>query len=203
MTPADRDELSDEALLRAARSDRAAFAALYRRYVTRTVRFAVRRCATPEEAHDLVAAVWLELIEALPRYDSERGSPVAWILGIATTMAADRRRRRAREAEALRRLGGQRVLDGADLERLESAIDAHRIAPALLSALEEIPPAERAALELVALEGLSQRDAARCLRVSDATLRMRLARGRRHLRARVPQLVADYDDRTDAEVSRC
>src|SRR6266550_809066 len=42
---------------------------LYRRCVGKTVAFAIRRCGTPEQVHDLVAATWIELIAASSRYD--------------------------------------------------------------------------------------------------------------------------------------
>jgi RNA polymerase sigma-70 factor, ECF subfamily len=67
------DDRSDEELLARAGDDAAAFEALYLRHFDATVAFAVRRCARAEEVHDLVAAVWLDVIRAASRFDPERG----------------------------------------------------------------------------------------------------------------------------------
>jgi RNA polymerase sigma factor (sigma-70 family) len=160
---------------------------LYRRHVGATVAFALRRCRTPEEVHDLVAAIWLEVIEAADRFDPDRGRALAWIYGVSANLVADRRRREAREQQALRRLGGRRVLDDDDLERLEAAIDAERMSEPLRGGIEALSHSERVAFELVAIEGLNSRQAARSLGIEPAALRMRLARARRKLIEILPE----------------
>lgn len=44
-----------------------------------------KRCDSPKQIHDLVAAIWLEVIDASERFDPSRGSAVPWILGVATS----------------------------------------------------------------------------------------------------------------------
>ena len=180
---ADPDARSDEELLRLAARDKAAFEELYRRCVSKTVGFASRRCQTPEEVHDLVAATWLEVIDASARFDPARGKAVPWVLGVMANLANDHRRRWSREQEALQRLGGQRVLEGEDVLRLEEALDAARLGDIVLRELDAMPAQDREALELVAFGKLLQEEAARALGVAPATFRMRLARARRRLRA--------------------
>lgn len=188
--PRDGETRSDQDLLSAAWVDPDALEELYRRCVERTVAFAVRRCETPEQVHDLVAATWLEVIEASQKYDPVRGDAVPWILGVMSNLANDERRRRAREREALRRLSGQRALGDSDMIRLEEAIDASRLTGPLLRELEAMPTLEREAFELVVLGGVGQEQAAEVLGVAFATFRMRLSRARRRLRA----VVGDSDD---------
>lgn len=178
----DPQRLSDEDLLRVAARDVEAFAELYRRHVHRVVAFAVRRCTRPEEVPDLVAAVWLEVIDSAERFDPARGRAVPWLLGIAANLSANDARRRAREREALQRLAGRRVLDEDDYQRLEARIDAVRVAPGLRDAIDALPPGERAVVELVVLDELSPAQAAGALGIVPAAARMRLARARRKLR---------------------
>jgi DNA-directed RNA polymerase specialized sigma24 family protein len=71
-----RDPRSDEELLSQVRNDADALEELYRRCVGKTVAFAIRRCGTPEQVHDLVAATWIEVITASSRYDPSRGRAV-------------------------------------------------------------------------------------------------------------------------------
>ena len=177
------DPRTDRELLVASRVEIAAFEELYRRHVRATIRFAARRAERPSDVVDLVAAVWLEVVASLDRYDPHRGDALPWILGIAANLCAVERRRRAREDEVFRRLGGRRALEEDDYERLESEIDAADVAPALRQGLRELPPAERAVAELVFLDGLTPSEAADALGIRSPAVRMRLARARRKLRA--------------------
>jgi RNA polymerase sigma-70 factor (ECF subfamily) len=95
------DDGSDEELPVRAADDPGAFEALYLRHFDATVAFAVRRCVRAEEVHDLVAAVWLEVIRAASRFDPERGRALPWIFGVAANLVADQRRRAARERDRL------------------------------------------------------------------------------------------------------
>jgi RNA polymerase sigma factor (sigma-70 family) len=177
------DPRTDRELLVASRADTGAFEELYRRQVGATIRFAARRAERPSDVVDLVAAVWLEVVASLDRYEPHRGDALPWILGIAANLCAVDRRRRAREREVVRRLGGRRALDDDDFERLERAIEEHAVAPALRRGLQELPLAERGVAELVLLEGLTPAQAAEALGIRAAALRMRLARARRKLRS--------------------
>jgi RNA polymerase sigma factor (sigma-70 family) len=173
----------DAALITRAREEPEAFAELYRRHMDAVVRFAARRADRPDAVVDLVAAVWLEVLASLDRFDPRRGRVLPWILGIAANLCASERRRRAREREALRRLGGRRPLAEDDYHRLELRIDAEATAARLSRVIRGLPVAERLAAEFVLVEGMSPGDAAAALGISEPAVRMRLTRARRKLRA--------------------
>jgi RNA polymerase sigma-70 factor (ECF subfamily) len=177
------DPRTDRELLIASRVETSAFEELYRRHVGTTIRFAARRADRPSDVVDLVAAVWLEVVASIDRYEPHRGDALPWILGIAANLCAADRRREAREQDVVRRLGGRRSLNDDDIERLEAAIDAHPVAHALRRGLRELPPAERAVAELVFLDGLTPKETAEALSVRASAVRMRLARARKKLRA--------------------
>lgn len=176
------DPRTDRELLVASRVEDSAFEELYRRHVEATIRFAARRAARPSDVVDLVAAVWLEVVASLDRYDAQRADALPWILGIAANLCAVERRRRAREHDVVQ-LGSRRSLHEDDYERLEGAIDAAAVVPALRQGLRELPSSERAVAELVFLDGLTPAEAAEALGIRSAAVRMRLARARRKLRA--------------------
>ena len=180
------DEI-DEELLPAIATDPEAFREFYLRHIGRIVAFAVRRCRSPDEVPDLVAAVWLEAIASADRFDPRRGHALPWLLGIAANLSASEVRRRSRELEALTRLGGQRVLDEDEYARLEREIDAAAVIPQLREAMARLSSAERPVLELVAWEGLTPTEAAAALGIPPPVARMRLTRARRNLR----RIVAD------------
>ena len=82
----------DASLVKAARRDPAAFAALYWRYVTPVYRYLYSRVGHAADAEDLTAQVFTEALEGLSRY-REGGSFAAWLFTIARHKAADHHRR--------------------------------------------------------------------------------------------------------------
>lgn len=181
--------MTDEQLLARAGKDPAAFEEFYRRHVGKVVGFAVRRCSRPGEVPDLVAAVWLEVIESAHLFNPARGRAVPWLLGVAANLMASEARRSRREREAKARLAGRRVLDDDDYTRLEEEIDATDLSSNLRNAISMLPEGERAVVELVVLDELTPGQAAKTLGILSATARMRLARGRAKLRRSLPSFV--------------
>jgi len=176
------EQRSDEELLPLIGHDAGALETVYLRNVARISAFAVRRAAGPEEAADLVAAVFVKAMASAPRFDPSRGAALAWLLGIAAHEHAGTLRRRAREERAVQRLAGRDLLDDDDYQRLSERIDAERIARHLGDALEALPPGEREVVDLVAVEGLTPQEAAAALGIRPVAARMRLSRGRAKLR---------------------
>jgi RNA polymerase sigma-70 factor (ECF subfamily) len=84
--------------------------------------------------------------------------------------------------DAAARLGGHRTLDVDEIEELAERIDAEREGAALMRRFARLPPVERAAIELVDLEGLTPKEAALALGISGVALRKRLSRARSRLR---------------------
>jgi len=95
-------EGGDERLLiEAAQQDPRRFGELYERNFERVYAYVARRVRDREEAQDLTSEVFHKALAGLPRYEG-RGSPfVAWLLGIAANVLADRWRRTARLEEVV------------------------------------------------------------------------------------------------------
>jgi RNA polymerase sigma factor (sigma-70 family) len=179
-------EPTDEALLRELRTDPAAFTQLYHRYVDQLIAFGARRLASPDQLADFVADVFVAVIESADRFDARRGAVRPWLYGIAGKLVADSRRRDARASRATQRLAGHRLLQPDAYAELEDRLDAAARVRDLHAAMADLRPAQRAVLELVALDGLTANEAARALGIRPGTARMRLARARRHLQAIQP-----------------
>lgn len=181
----------DSELLGILGTDPAALDEFYRRHVRLVTACAARRLNRPEEVGDVVAAVFLEVIERADCYDGARGTAIGWLLSITTRKVADLHRSNARQHRLQQRVAGQRLLDPDDHARLESQIDALRLAPAVATAMDALPEGERHLLELVGAQGLTAAEASRALGIAPAAGRMRLARARRKVRS---ALVAPSDD---------
>ena len=165
--------------------DPQAFEAFYRAHVESVQRFVARRVDDPYLAADLTAEVFLAGIDAAPGYRPERGSPTAWLFGVARIVVAAEHRRAARERRAHGRLEGRRLLADDDVERMQERIDAAARSRALFAAVAKLPEGERAVLELVALDDLSVTEAAAVLGLRPVTARVRLHRARGALRRQV------------------
>jgi RNA polymerase sigma factor (sigma-70 family) len=171
--------------LRRIAHDADVFEAFYVENVEGVQRFVARRVADPYLAADLTAEVFLAAIDAAAGYRRERGSPIAWLFGVARIVVAAEYRRAGRERRANARVEGRRLLDEDDLECLQERIDAAASSRVLFAAVAQLPEGERAVLELVALDDLSVTEAGSVLGLRPVTARVRLHRARSALRKRL------------------
>lgn len=178
--------------------DPTALERFYRDHVEEVMRFVARRVTDPATAADLTSDVFVAALGSARTFDPRRGTPRAWVIGIARLVVLGEYRRSAAEAEKQRRVSGRRLLDDADMVRMEERLDAAREARALYKLIDRLPAGERDVLELVGVDGLSVTDAAAALHISPTAARVRLHRARRTLRAlRGPLHSVDADGGVD------
>jgi len=128
------------------------------------------------QAEDLVQDA---LVRAYERHGSFRagGNLRGWLLSILHNTFIDGRRRRLAEVRRLEQ--ATELVDTAALPEQESRVRLQQVQAAFMS----LPDVQRAALHLVAIEGLSYQDAAITLNIPVGTLMSRLGRARAALRA--------------------
>ncbi len=193
----DEDEV---ALIHAAQEHPPAFAPLYQRYRDRIHAYLRTRVATAEDAADLTQQVFLQALDALPRYRA-RGAPfAAWLFRIARNAAANHHRRHRQTIawdlvpEALHPLAredqGARIVRGVLVSWEDQAPEASRSGEgdpaaevlrrddlahlaALVNALE---PAKRELLILRFVAGLSTPEVARVVGKSEAATKKQIWR---------------------------
>lgn len=178
---------SDEELLVAIATGPGAFPEFYRRHVGRVTGMGVRRFDNPEDVADFVATVFLEVLGSAGGFDPARGTAVAWLYGVGGNVAIAMHRQRWRAVQAEQRISGRALLDGDDYAMVEEAIDAAARLRQTYLAMRDLPERDRRLLELVAVDGLSTREAARTLGITPAAARVRLSRARGRLRAALTQ----------------
>jgi RNA polymerase sigma factor (sigma-70 family) len=176
-------EASDEELLAAIAAGPGAFPEFYVRHVAKVTGMGVRRFDNAEDVADFVASVFLEVLSSAGGFDPRRGGAVAWLYGLASNVAGDMYRKRARAARAEQQLAGRAFLDADDCARVEERIDAAARLRRTYEAMQVLPEKDRRLLSLVALDGLSTSEAARALSISPVAARVRLTRARSRLRA--------------------
>ena len=84
----------------AQQGDSDAVAALYQRYVDRVTRYVSYRVSNPMSIEDLIAEVFLDMVERLPRYKYTGAPFEAWLYRIAQGKVADHYRKIERHPEA-------------------------------------------------------------------------------------------------------
>jgi RNA polymerase sigma-70 factor, ECF subfamily len=129
-----------------------------------------------ETAEDLTSATYEKALRQWHRFDPRRGTPHAWLLGIARTTAldwfrAERRRRRREEA-------------AASPERADGDF-AEGVSPALEDALARLSAGEREVIALRVVLDLDADTTARVLGISPTAVSTRLSRALRRLEERM------------------
>jgi RNA polymerase sigma factor (sigma-70 family) len=158
------------------------FEQVYLRNIDVLMAYYARRCRDPQTVADLTSETFVRAMDGFARFDPRRGTDRAWLFGIAAHVFARHCDQSASGRVAVARLGGRRALDGDEIEELAGRIDAEREGAALMQQFAQLPAVERAAIELVDLEGLSPKEAALALGVSGVAFRKRLSRARSRLR---------------------
>jgi RNA polymerase sigma-70 factor, ECF subfamily len=169
---------TDAELLAAARTDPAAFRALYDRYAARVLRYHERRTADADAAHDLTAETFAEAWLARTRFrDQAGGSAAPWLFAIARHVLLASVRKRTLEQRACRRLGLE--LSGAAAEPEERWLDG------LDEALADLPESQREAIRLRVEDDLAYDEVAASLGTTPEAARVRVHRGLAALRNRL------------------
>lgn len=167
----DEDTSADEqALVEAAKHDTSAFAALYQLYFARVYRYLRIRVQQEEDAADLAQQVFLQVLDALPHYQS-RGAPfAAWLFTIARNVLANRFRRRPLMLSL--EASGDLVAD----QELENNILRRETHEQLSKLLDTLDPSARDLLALRFAAGLSAPEIATIIGKRPDAVRKQLSR---------------------------
>lgn len=176
--------VSDSSAIAASVTDPAAFTAIFDRHAVSIHRFLARRIE-PAEAESLLGEVFRIAFERRHTFDLTRESARPWLYGIATNLLARHRRSEARRLRAIASVASMRVRDADDVvgDRAAEVADAAGWWATVVEAIDQLPDAERHTLMLYAWEELGYEDVAAALDVPVGTVRSRLNRARRRLRA--------------------
>ena len=174
--------LSDEALARRlARRDVRALEALYDRYSRVLYSLALKMLADPEAAEEIVQETFLRLWQRPASYVPERGRLLSWLLGVTHHRAVDRLRRRRLE---LRYSSDHRLAEPSRLPPdPEDELLASLRGEAVVRALSTLPEAQRVAVELAYVHGMTQAEIAATLGEPLGTVKTRLRLAMQKLRS--------------------
>lgn len=173
----DRFELELKPLwTKAQRGDEAAYREALARMADRLRAYFRRRMpSTPDEVEDMVQETLLALHLQRGTHDGER--PVSnWMLAIARHKLVDSWRRLGRQPSI-----GDSLDDLGDDEQPIALPDAAPARRDLERLLQTLPPAQRVAIELTKVEGLSVAEAAARAGASESAIKVQVHRGLKRL----------------------
>ncbi|WP_285707628.1 RNA polymerase sigma factor [Microtetraspora sp. NBRC 16547] len=181
MTAIPADRVRDSDVIGESRTDPEAFAALFDRYSSMLYRYVSRRLG-PEVAEDLVGETFLIAFARRDRYDGAYPDARPWLFGIVTKLVSRHRRAESARYRALLRTPAEDVVDSPD-DRVAAGVTARSARPMLARALAALPARDRDVLLLIAWGDLSYEEVARALDIPVGTVRSRLNRARKKVRA--------------------
>ncbi|MFE9691616.1 RNA polymerase sigma factor [Micromonospora sp. NPDC005806] len=173
--------VDDATAIAASQQDAEEFGVLYDRYAAQLYRYAYRRVG-PELAEDVVADTFLAAFRRRSSYDLARTDARPWFFGILTREIARHRRSEEARWRAVGRAGTDDVAEGF-ADRIVASVTARSTRRPLAEALRRLSPGDRDVLLLVAWGDLSYEEVAETLHIKIGTVRSRLHRARRKLRA--------------------
>jgi RNA polymerase sigma-70 factor, ECF subfamily len=181
-----QDHAAEESrLVNAAILDRAAFAELYRAYLTPIYRYLYGQVGNIEDAEDLVSITFRKALESLPRY-SGQGTFAAWLFGIARHTLADHRRAPMTVHPIVDIASIEESLADQTVQPEARLIEVERLA-LLRQMIAVLPSDQRDAVLLRIFGDLSVREIALVMNRTEAAVKMLTHRAIVTLRAKYAQ----------------
>lgn len=193
---ADSTEPRDvELIRRLAAGDEDAFLEFYRRHQGGLYRYAIHMSGSPEAAADVVQDTFLTLIRHAGKFDEEKGTPGAFLFGIARNQLRKHHEREGRYVPLSDELGGglshewsagqahsngngRSPANPIHAEGILEGLERSEMVEQLREAVLTLPNHYREPLTLCDLEGKSYFEAAALLDCPLGTVRSRLNRAR-------------------------
>ena len=172
---------ADAELVSASLIDPEVFAELFDRYSGMLYRYVSRRLG-PDPAEDLVGETFLVAFSRRRSYDPAYPDARPWLFGILTKLISRHRRTEAARYRALQRTPADPDVE-SPADRVAAGVTARAARPELAGALAALPARDRDVLLLIAWGDLTYDEVAQALDIPIGTVRSRLNRGRRKVRA--------------------
>ncbi|MDQ3781133.1 MAG: sigma-70 family RNA polymerase sigma factor [Chloroflexota bacterium] len=178
-------DLSDAGLIdRVAGGDSRALEILYDRYSRVVFSFALRIVGDRQLAEELLQEVFFRAWQQSSAFSSSRGTFVTWLLSITHNMAIDEVRKRRRRPQKADSEEPETILAAMPDTGpgVEDEVVMGSVRETVIGAMNQLPPAQREAIELAYYQGLTQREIADRLGEPLGTVKTRMRLGIQKLR---------------------
>jgi RNA polymerase sigma factor (sigma-70 family) len=174
--------VADALLIQASWDEPDRFAAVYDRYAAQLYRYAYRRVGSAA-AEDVVAEAFLAAFRRRHTYDLSRPDARPWLFGILTRELGRHERAERAHYRALARSAATATPDDSPDDAVVDRVSAGAARNQLAAALAALSARDRDVLLLVAWGDFAYGDVATALGIPVGTVRSRLNRARRKVRA--------------------
>jgi RNA polymerase sigma-70 factor, ECF subfamily len=169
--------------------DEEAFRSLFAAYGSPAMALAARVVRQRHLAEEIVQEAFLSLWLTPEIYDESRGSVKAWLMTMVHHRAVDAvRREEAQRRRSDDLVAGFREASSDPSEDVVEAVAAPAERAAVREALASLPPEQRAVLELMYFDGLSQPQVAEKTGAPLGTVKSRALLGMRRMRSELARL---------------
>ncbi|MFD3838879.1 RNA polymerase sigma factor [Streptomyces sp. NPDC058642] len=172
---------SDAALIAASLEEPERFAALFDRHAPAIHQYVARRLGR-DAADDVTAETFLTAFRIRDRFDPVRAGVRPWLYGIAAKQIGRHRREEVKALKLLARTGHDPVAESWT-DSADDRLTAEAASRPLAKALAKLSAGDRHVLLLFAWADFSYQEIAEALGIPVGTVRSRLNRARRKLRA--------------------
>jgi RNA polymerase sigma-70 factor (ECF subfamily) len=173
-------EANQEMLIEQARSDRAAFASLYRMHYERVFRYCCRRLFNRHDAEEVTSTVFFRVMRTISTFEGNSDGFRNWLYRIATNAVNDHLKTAKRRAEAVRNAAQQ--YDRGTAFATESDDELRKKNLAVKQAILSLKPKYQNVITLRFFEKMRLVEIAEILGKNPATIRTQLARALSRLR---------------------
>jgi RNA polymerase sigma factor (sigma-70 family) len=178
-------DLPDGELIAGSVADPALFAEVFDRHHGELYRYLRRQVGT-DVAADLAAETFVTAFARRGTYRPQSTDARPWLYGIAHNLLRNHRRQQRRRLSAYARHGAEPVADmaaEAEFALADARADSVAVTARLEQVLARMPDRDREVLQLFAWADMSYAEVAQALGIPLGTVRSRLNRARRELRA--------------------
>lgn len=159
------------------------FPALFDEHYDAIAGYLVRRLVDHSTAEDLAQLTFLEAFDRRATFDPARGTPRGWLFGIATHLLSRHFRAQRRQLRAYGRAASREPTPRDDSDDICDRVDAVVSTGAIAEALTTLSEGDLAVLTLHCWAELAHDEIATALGIPSGTVKSRLSRARRLVRA--------------------
>jgi RNA polymerase sigma-70 factor (ECF subfamily) len=176
-TTADEDR---DAVGRMIDGDAQGLAALYARHGRLVYSLALRIVRDQGDAEDVTQDVFVQAWRQADRFDTRRGSVIAWLLTVTRARAIDLLRRRRVRPRPADESVDREALDDSPPQDVQ--LESTERARAIRAAVDSLPFVQRLAIELAFFDGFTHTEIAEQLEIPLGTVKTRVRQGLLRLR---------------------
>ncbi|MGH2349095.1 MAG: RNA polymerase sigma factor [bacterium] len=187
-------DAEDRALVEAFKGgEESAFTALVIKYREAVYRIARRMLRSHEDASDVTQEVFIRVHRSLPRFEA-RSSLKTWLYRITVNLCLDRSARGSRFV-----LSGLRELEWEPSSEQDPAVTAvdKELGRVIQAAVDELPPRQRAMMQLRLYQDLPYADIARIMGCAEGTVKATMFAGMAKLRKALAPYVGEITGSRD------